>query len=81
MKRILLLSLALFSVALLVRETAFAQAIAGALKSLNASGDYKKILNSWGNQAAAVSVAEVRNIRQRLGLETVHLTVNSGDQN
>lgn len=37
--------------------------------------------NSWGNQAAAVSVAEVRNIRQRLGLETVHLTVNSGDQN
>jgi len=36
-------------------ETAFAQAIAGALKSLNASGDYKKILNSWGNQAGAIS--------------------------
>jgi mono/diheme cytochrome c family protein len=37
--------------------------------------------NSWGNQAAAVSVAEVRDVRQRLGLETLHLTVNSGDQN
>lgn len=37
--------------------------------------------NSWGNQAAAVSVAEVRDVRKRLGLETVHLTVNSGDQN
>lgn len=37
--------------------------------------------NSWGNHASAVSVAEVRDVRQRLGLETVHLTVNSGDQN
>jgi mono/diheme cytochrome c family protein len=37
--------------------------------------------NSWGNQAAAVSVAEVRDVRQRLGLETVRLTANSGDQN
>jgi mono/diheme cytochrome c family protein len=37
--------------------------------------------NGWGNQAAAVSVAEVRELRQHLGLETVHLTANSGDQN
>jgi mono/diheme cytochrome c family protein len=37
--------------------------------------------NSWGNQAAAVSGAEVRAIRERLGLQTVHLTANSGDQN
>jgi mono/diheme cytochrome c family protein len=37
--------------------------------------------NSWGNQAAAVSVAEVRDVRHRLGLETVHLTANSGDRN
>jgi mono/diheme cytochrome c family protein len=37
--------------------------------------------NSWGNQAAAVSVAEVHDVRHRLGLETVHLTANSGDQN
>lgn len=35
--------------------------------------------NSWGNQAAAVSVSEVRDVRRRLSLETVHLTVNSGD--
>jgi mono/diheme cytochrome c family protein len=37
--------------------------------------------NSWGNHAAAVSAAEVRDVRHRLGLETLHLTVNSGDQN
>lgn len=37
--------------------------------------------SSWGNQAAPVSVTEVRNVRQHLGLETVHLTANSGDQN
>jgi mono/diheme cytochrome c family protein len=37
--------------------------------------------NSWGNQAAAVSGAEVRAFRERLGLQTVHLTANSGDQN
>lgn len=37
--------------------------------------------NSWGNQAAAVSAAQVRDLRQRLNLQTVHLTVNSGDQN
>ena len=37
--------------------------------------------NSWGNQAAAVSITEVHDVRQRLGLETLHLTANSGDQN
>jgi len=37
--------------------------------------------NSWGNQAAAVSAAEVHGVRHRLDLETVHLTANSGDQN
>ena len=36
-------------------DTAFAQAIAGALKALDTSGGYKKILASWGNQAGAVS--------------------------
>jgi mono/diheme cytochrome c family protein len=37
--------------------------------------------NSWGNQAGAVSGAEVRQMRHHLGLDTVHLTENSGDQN
>jgi mono/diheme cytochrome c family protein len=37
--------------------------------------------NSWGNQAAAVSSSQVRDARRRLNLESVHLTVNSGDQN
>jgi mono/diheme cytochrome c family protein len=37
--------------------------------------------NSWGNQAAAVSTTEVRALRERLGLQSVHLTANSGDQN
>jgi mono/diheme cytochrome c family protein len=37
--------------------------------------------NSWGNQAAAVSASEVRDLRHRLALDTLHLTVNSGDQN
>ena len=37
--------------------------------------------NSWGNQATAVSVADVHDVRHRLGLESVHLTANSGDQN
>jgi mono/diheme cytochrome c family protein len=37
--------------------------------------------NSWGNQAAAISGADVRALRERLGLQTVHLTANSGDQN
>jgi mono/diheme cytochrome c family protein len=39
------------------------------------------IRNSWGNQAAAVSVSEVRTARKKLNLDTVHLTDNSGDQN
>ena len=37
------------------------------------------IRNSWGNQAAPVSAAEVREARRKLDLETVHLTDNSGD--
>jgi mono/diheme cytochrome c family protein len=37
--------------------------------------------NSWGNQAAPVSAADVRAARNKLGLDTVHLTVNSGDRN
>jgi mono/diheme cytochrome c family protein len=39
------------------------------------------IRNSWGNHAAAVSVSDVRKARKDLNLDTVHLTVNSGDQN
>ena len=39
------------------------------------------IRNSWGNQAAAVSVSDVRSARKKLNLDTVHLTANSGDQN
>jgi mono/diheme cytochrome c family protein len=38
------------------------------------------IRNSWGNQAAAVSASEVTVLRKKLDLQTVHLTVNSGDQ-
>ena len=38
------------------------------------------IRNSWGNQAAAVSVSDVRSARKKLDLDTVHLTDNSGDQ-
>jgi mono/diheme cytochrome c family protein len=38
------------------------------------------IRNSWGNHAAAVSVSDVRKARKDLNLDTVHLTVNSGDQ-
>ena len=36
-------------------DTEFAQAIADALKELDASGDYKKILSSWGSEAGAIS--------------------------
>jgi len=36
--------------------------------------------NSWGNQASAVSLSKVQDQRQRLGLQTVHFTENSGDQ-
>jgi len=39
------------------------------------------IRNSWGNQATAVSIADVRGARKRLNLQTLHLTANSGDQN
>jgi mono/diheme cytochrome c family protein len=39
------------------------------------------IRNSWGNQAPLVSTSEVRAARRRLGLESVHFTANSGDQN
>jgi mono/diheme cytochrome c family protein len=38
------------------------------------------IRNSWGNQAAAVSASDVTVLRKKLDLQTVHLTVNSGDQ-
>jgi mono/diheme cytochrome c family protein len=37
--------------------------------------------NSWGNQASAVSATQVHDMREHLGLQTEHLTVNSGDQN
>jgi mono/diheme cytochrome c family protein len=36
--------------------------------------------NSWGNQAAKLSAAEVRDARKKLDLESVHLTANSGDR-
>ena len=36
-------------------ETEFAQAIADALKALDASGDYKKALSTWGNDTGAIS--------------------------
>ena len=39
------------------------------------------IRNSWGNQAAPVSIADVQSARKKLNLESVHLTANSGDQN
>ena len=36
-------------------ETDFAQAIVDALKALDASGDYKKALSTWGNETGAIS--------------------------
>jgi mono/diheme cytochrome c family protein len=39
------------------------------------------IRNSWGNQAAEVSVSDVRAARKKLNLDSVRLTDNSGDQN
>ena len=36
-------------------ETVFANAIVDALKALDASGDYKKILTTWGVQSGAIS--------------------------
>jgi len=38
------------------------------------------IRNSWGNQAPAVTSSEVADLRKLLGLQTLHLTENSGDQ-
>lgn len=38
------------------------------------------IRNSWGNRAAPISAAAVGEVRKRLDLRTVHLTMNSGDQ-
>ena len=35
-------------------ETAFAQAIADALKALDSSGDYKKTLGNWANDTGAI---------------------------
>ena len=40
-------------------ETAFAQAIADALTSLNSTGDYKKALATWGNDTGAISTFAV----------------------
>ncbi len=37
------------------------------------------IRNSWGNQAAPVTAADVGELRKKLNLQTVHLTENSGD--
>jgi len=36
-------------------ETEFAQAVADALKQLEASGEYKKVLTVWGSEAGAIS--------------------------
>ena len=36
-------------------QTDFGQAIADALKALDASGDYKKVLTTWGNESGAIS--------------------------
>jgi mono/diheme cytochrome c family protein len=36
--------------------------------------------NSWGNQASALTPDHVHTLRIALGLETVHLTANSGDR-
>ncbi len=38
------------------------------------------IRNSWGNQAAPVAASGVADLRKKLGLQTVHLTDNSGDR-
>jgi mono/diheme cytochrome c family protein len=37
------------------------------------------VRNSWGNRASAVSASQVTKMRSTLGLNTVHLTDNSGD--
>jgi mono/diheme cytochrome c family protein len=38
------------------------------------------IRNSWGNRAAPITATAVGEVRKRLDLRTVHLTMNSGDQ-
>jgi mono/diheme cytochrome c family protein len=38
------------------------------------------IRNSWGNRATPVPASKVGDLRRRLGLRTVHYTVNSGDR-
>jgi mono/diheme cytochrome c family protein len=38
------------------------------------------IRNSWGNEAAPVAASGVAELRKKLGLQTVHLTDNSGDR-
>ncbi len=38
------------------------------------------IRNSWGNQAAVVSAADIREVRKKLNLDTVRPTANSGDR-
>ncbi len=38
------------------------------------------IRNSWGNQAAPISAADVH-CPTKLNLDTLHLTANSGDRN
>jgi polar amino acid transport system substrate-binding protein len=40
-------------------ETVFAQAIAEALKALDSTGDYKRVLSSWGNDSGAISTFAV----------------------
>jgi mono/diheme cytochrome c family protein len=37
------------------------------------------IRNSWGNRAEPVSASDVRDARKKLNLDSVHLTLNSGD--
>jgi mono/diheme cytochrome c family protein len=39
------------------------------------------IRHSWGNDAPAVSASEVADLRKRLDLDRLRLTVMSGDRN
>ena len=39
------------------------------------------VRNSWANQASPLRASDVRKARMLLKLETLHLTVNSGDRN
>lgn len=38
------------------------------------------VRNSWGNQASPVTTEQVSKLRKKIGLDTTHLTANSGDQ-